>query len=258
MSSKLCPRSASANRRRTTPAAGSATTNFGRCLAPSGLSPRVRGNHVPLVADRHHQGSIPACAGEPWWVVVDGQDGKVYPRVCGGTTCRSWSMNTGRGLSPRGRGNRPASHYGDASTGSIPAWAGEPHPRCPAQYMDRVYPRVGGGTVPAAPDLRLVAGLSPRVRGNPGQFAAPVVPPRSIPACAGEPSTTRTTRSRPAVYPRVCGGTGLRCHRLRLRLGLSPRVRGNRALRPPRAGRVRSIPACAGEPTWTNWPRAAG
>ena len=46
----------------------------------------------------------------------------------------------------------------------------------------------------------------------------------------------------------MCGGTGLLCALALLRLGLSPRVRGN-----PKPGNTlgagaRSIPACAGEP----------
>ena len=68
------------------------------------------------------------------------------------------------------------------------------------------------------------------------------------------------------VYPRVCGGT--RCQRRACRtiLGLSPRVRGNRAK--ICAGRLLrgSIPACAGEPSGTRaelfcarvYPRVCG
>ena len=50
-----------------------------------GLSPRVRGNPLPVLSDYVLPGSIPACAGEPItydgfvWLPV------VYPRVCGGT-----------------------------------------------------------------------------------------------------------------------------------------------------------------------------
>ena len=51
------------------------------------------------------------------------------------------------------------------------------------------------------------------------------------------------------VYPRVCGGTGLRDEDVRTFWGLSPRVRGN----PPECcgcvAHAGSIPACAGEPT---------
>ena len=50
------------------------------------------------------------------------------------------------------------------------------------------------------------------------------------------------------VYPRVCGGTTNTSSSPAIVRGLSPRVRGNPAIRdlPPR--QLGSIPACAGEP----------
>ena len=91
-------------------------------------------------------------------------------------------------------------------------------------------------------------GLSPRVRGNLTNKAWANGVKRSIPACTGEPSRPRLPLSVARVYPRVYGGTfGMRSV-LPVRLGLSPRVRGNL----PDAARTlldnRSIPACAGEP----------
>ena len=69
-----------------------------------------------------------------------------------------------------------------------------------------------------------------------------------------------------AVYPRVCGGTVQRSHHQQVRRGLSPRVRGNPV---PGSGvdfLGGSIPACAGEPTYTThggtpcwvYPRVCG
>ena len=72
---------------------------------------------------------------------------------------------------------------------------------------------------------------------------------RSIPACAGEPSPHRDSAWTKTVYPRVCGGTrdaGPYFTRMR---GLSPRVRGNLQHDAASLGLVRSIPACAGEPS---------
>ena len=93
------------------------------------------------------------------------------------------------------------------------------------------------------------AGLSPRVRGNrngplPGQK-----PPRSIPACAGEPCPTPPSTTGYGVYPRVCGGTSPSTARWYATYGLSPRVRGNHLPVHPVYAMSRSIPACAGEPT---------
>ena len=96
--------------------------------------------------------------------------------------------------------------------------------------------------------LPRLAGLSPRVRGNPVMGDSNHVRRGSIPACAGEPCRPARTGHRTTVYPRVCGGTGARGALVTASRGLSPRVRGN-PLRPhrPQHGR-RSIPACAGEP----------
>ena len=70
-----------------------------------------------------------------------------------------------------------------------------------------VYPRVCGGSG-ALPGSELAwAGLSPRVRGKPdyGDFIREKL--RSIPACAGEASTSLGGMTRSKVYPRVCGGS---------------------------------------------------
>ena len=96
-----------------------------------------------------------------------------------------------------------------------------------------------------------MVGLSPRVRGSPKQRGGRPVPVRSIPACAGEPSTTRVSSSDRRVYPRVCGGAHSRSSRKWSRRGLSPRVRGSPEIVIVQDAAPRSIPACAGEPLAT-------
>ena len=152
-----------------------------------GLSPRVRGNqelapHNPAI-DR----SIPACAGEPGTGYDRAGQGKVYPRVCGGT-----------------RGG-----YGDVggNIGSIPACAGEPWHLKTAEAVGQ--------------------GLSPRVRGNRNKVGIRLYHKRSIPACAGEPLPVGAGLAVDRVYPRVCGGTHTPTNRAKFPEGLSPRVRGN-------------------------------
>ena len=88
----------------------------------------------------------------------------------------------------------------------------------------------------------------------------------SIPACAGEPTSRPGSNAAIAVYPRVCGGTDRTAALSALAAGLSPRVRGNHRPPPQCPHRVRSIPACAGEPgcpvglapPWTVYPRVCG
>ena len=173
------------------------------------------------------------------------------------------------GLSPRVRGNHGGLQQPAPHSRSIPACAGEPRRPTPSSLMQSVYPRVCGGTGHPQILRPRACGLSPRVRGNPGEIGIGLAYPGSIPACAGEPSTARTTaspeRSIPAcagepqemhrssprwrVYPRVCGGTPPCWKSLTTCRGLSPRVRGNRRKGRRQYGAARSIPACAGEPS---------
>ncbi len=193
-------------------------------------------------------GSIPACAGEPLEDALRVDMSRVYPRVCGGTRALSAKPPTPGGLSPRVRGNPGDRSARAHRVWSIPACAGEPIIGLALVGRLKVYPRVCGGTTLSEAALRLLAGLSPRVRGNQIDAYLQAVGRGSIPACAGEPSRLfRRERAR-AVYPRVCGGTRGYGDRDASRDGLSPRVRGNHDRPPFALLHIRSIPACAGEP----------
>ena len=153
------------------------------------------------------------------------------------------------GLSPRVRGNLNLKRQRPRHKRSIPACAGEPRDDGQSGQLDRVYPRVCGGTRPYPACRPLLAGLSPRVRGNLTIIRSGLTWDRSIPACAGEPARDWQDGFNAGVYPRVCGGTshprpGLDDHR-----GLSPRVRGNLGAGGCGGGMPGSIPACAGEPS---------
>ena len=153
-----------------------------------------------------------------------------------------------QGLSPRVRGNRSQTHTMSAMAGSIPACAGEPFPDTHYVCYGWVYPRVCGGTTTGNARKPRRWGLSPRVRGNRLVWDRLVYLLRSIPACAGEPQICAVAITDPRVYPRVCGGTPLLWALAGAGAGLSPRVRGNRVSDRTTQYRLRSIPACAGEP----------
>ena len=153
----------------------------------TGLSPRVRGNQQLLSAAANGRGSIPACAGEPCPAAWYGGIGRVYPRVCGGTSFNQIVLIVDTGLSPRVRGNRSEAAFPPCPTGSIPACAGEPPKIWVQMPILEVYPRVCGGTRAAPPARPVSRGLSPRVRGNRQPSSPERGVPGSIPACAGEP-----------------------------------------------------------------------
>ena len=214
----------------------------------AGLSPRVRGNLISLSTWKPPVRSIPACAGEPHRGETWQDTLSVYPRVCGGTCLLPSLLFENRGLSPRVRGNLVTDIIAHASHRSIPACAGEPRLSSGQRQTRRVYPRVCGGTVGSAVDVLTKGGLSPRVRGNRRVVSAHTTYTRSIPACAGEPSSLALYATIPTVYPRVCGGTYQAMRLVRSTIGLSPRVRGNHAACLLVHAKLRSIPACAGEP----------
>ena len=186
---------------------GGTTSTLRHCRGLRGLSPRVRGNPVGLVLKALIVGSIPACAGEPPVATPSSVRQPVYPRVCGGTRRFAGQPVLVRGLSPRVRGNRRVRPATRAGQGSIPACAGEPLIPSISQHKAGVYPRVCGGTSEIVRRALMPVGLSPRVRGNPPFLSLSHPCRRSIPACAGEPTSAPPWMAICGVYPRVCGGT---------------------------------------------------
>ena len=136
----------------------------------------------------------------------------------------------------------------NSSAGTIPACAGEPNDARLHKKLEGDYPRVCGGTKCRQIPTKVLQGLSPRVRGNPKQAISAGRGFRTIPACAGEPSSCLLARCRSRDYPRVCGGTRHHARRLHRGSGLSPRVRGNHGPSTSVAVPPGTIPACAGEP----------
>ena len=152
------------------------------------------------------------------------------------------------GLSPHVRGNRDLDFVRVALDGSIPARAGEPRRRVQGRRPGRVYPRTCGGTPLKEDDHGPDAGLSPHVRGNRAHGVRAVSNRGSIPARAGEPACGAGLGGLFQVYPRTCGGTYDVRRQPVPGWGLSPHVRGNRAISSRKRLSSGSIPARAGEP----------
>ena len=197
------------------------------CWTISGLSPRGRGKPQFIAQNAFRPRSIPAWAGET--VVASGNVGVigVYPRVGGGNVWATAAAVSACGLSPRGRGKRPAASSPASARGSIPAWAGETAIGEPQLHPFRVYPRVGGGNEMPQIFRRIRLG--------------------SIPAWAGETLQNLCQHPLLKVYPRVGGGNQNPVSGVPVSAGLSPRGRGKRLLRRRLVQRLRSIPAWAGE-----------
>ena len=236
----------------------------------TGLSPRVRGNPIDRRYAAGRNGSIPARAGEPIRRTILRMTRRVYPRACGGTKTAQTGRASGKGLSPRVRGNHAVGDFRLLCRGSIPARAGEPSVSLTGIYAPRVYPRACGGTASVSWWTSGTTGLSPRVRGNQLHRLGDGRLSGSIPARAGEPSNVSNSSMITRVYPRACGGTVAIGAVATGDEGLSPRVRGNRYS--DRSGLhdrcEGSIPARAGEPSisgrsrrsWSRrvYPRACG
>ena len=94
-------------------------------LLRGGLSPRGRGKPSAVLTDGVQAGSIPAWAGETRACCAVSLSHSVYPRVGGGNYLQEQGKKVDMGLSPRGRGKPIPLRLGDATRGSIPAWAGE-------------------------------------------------------------------------------------------------------------------------------------
>ena len=133
----------------------------------TGVYPRVCGGTTEQqrLTERHH-GLSPRVRGNPGGELVIALRPGVYPRVCGGTALTRVPSGRRRGLSPRVRGNLHRGILSVPTGRSIPACAGEPQHRGQQHHVQRVYPRVCGGTQLAARLAINGLGLSPRVRGN--------------------------------------------------------------------------------------------
>jgi len=186
---------------------GGTRTDLRGNQAADGLSPRARGNRATTASRFAAFGSIPACAGEPEVIQAVLDVMGVYPRVRGGTSAKMNKTTPKIGLSPRARGNHLFTNGNGQLIRSIPACAGEPRARAGRWICSSVYPRVRGGTANQEKHGGKNQGLSPRARGNLVANEYDDGGKRSIPACAGEPSSAPAKSKRSKVYPRVRGGT---------------------------------------------------
>ena len=218
------------------------------------VHPRVCGESFLDDATAAQEGLSPACAGNPPSLPQASRRQAVHPRVCGESRRGDAGSTWPGGPSPACAGNPSPRRDRARPDGSIPACAGESRETRDVGAGEGVHPHVCGESPRGRVGVEVEQGPSPRVRGIHAGSPLGRHGQGSIPACAGNPSA-RSPESRTArVHPRVCGESKC-CPRSRRRArGPSPRVRGilSPADRPPR--RLRSIPACAGNPSASAGP----
>ena len=193
-----------------------------------GLSPRGSGNRATKVRAR----------------------GGGYPCAGGAIVSGLTAPFAGLGLSPRGRGNPDKPYGGAKKPGSVPAWAGQSPSIAECFRRAAVYPRVGGAIILLHPAGGKAMGLSPRGRGNLAAYEVVSPETRSIPAWAGQSSLQPKSKAAREVYPRVGGAIQWTETPQGILWGLSPRGRGNPAVRRQSPRCPGSIPAWAGQSRW--------
>ena len=154
---------------------------------PGGLSPRMRGSLAETLNPSIETGLIPADAGEPCCASIGSGMSRAYPRGCGGARMKSKNTFDNPGLSPRMRGSLGLKARRPASTGPIPADAGEPKYSLTFNVLARAYPRGCGGAAIVVAQAITPMGLSPRMRGSHAGSDAVAAVAGPIPADAGEP-----------------------------------------------------------------------
>ena len=227
---------------------GEASGHGGGLWYRRGLSPRVRGSRLQSRMPALPLGIIPACAGKPGGDLGQRLRAEDYPRVCGEALGMLSRRERALGLSPRVRGSHRPQGDNLMSIRIIPACAGKPSARMLSASVSWDYPRVCGEASTILRRGSAAQGLSPRVRGSRRAGWLASIALGIIPACAGKPGGDLGQRLRAEDYPRVCGEAVAGASRLRIAMGLSPRVRGSpvRGVRQRVAGGI--IPACAGKP----------
>ena len=173
-------------------------------------------------------------------------DPTVHPRVRGEHLASLGATENAAGSSPRARGILDTSPSDNRFPRFIPACAGNTLPGGGCRRRTPVHPRVRGEHASPRSMSRCAPGSSPRARGTRPRCLCGDARDRFIPACAGNTPTPAHSELTSAVHPRVRGEHDSRAMALRTSSGSSPRARGTRAADVSHWGKVRFIPACAG------------
>ncbi len=221
----------------------------------AGSSPRVRGTRLVGVERAIVLRFIPACAGNTGHAGRAAKNSPVHPRVCGEHAHSRAGRGGLNGSSPRVRGTPARTGIDEKTIRFIPACAGNTAFATSAGNRPAVHPRVCGEHGKTEREKWPGAGSSPRVRGTPPNSTSAPLPPRFIPACAGNTRPASFLCWAAPVHPRVCGEHQTAQVQHLTSTGSSPRVRGTPGTGASSIVQFRFIPACAGNTTQSSHPR---
>ena len=170
-----------------------------------GSSPLARGRWQDHRVPQVRPGFIPACAGQIQSRRNHGRSGWVHPRLRGadGTRVRVSWLFLGSSPLARGRSRTPGSSWPEF--GFIPACAGQISGQQFGRWRAGVHPRLRGADNKRGRIGNTVRGSSPLARGRCIIFFFIRYCGGFIPACAGQITTTQTTRDISWVHPRLRG-----------------------------------------------------
>ena len=225
---------------------GELSTIYPPLLNGTGLSPLARGT-LPLVSCRPRKNRfIPAGAGNSNSYTDKSSKQTVYPRWRGKLPLRLMNDNKNGGLSPLARGTRSTITSKSAESRFIPAGAGNSVLSLPYIARISVYPRWRGELISLLEYMSCAHGLSPLARGTQRHAGRAAIPPRFIPAGAGNSFSSSSIAVVLTVYPRWRGELLIRSSYSAPLAGLSPLARGTQHGRPYEIPVARFIPAGAG------------
>ena len=226
----------------------------------------MRGKRSRSVSGLFRCRIIPAHAGQTPAMPHRAGSSPDHPRACGANMVTLFAETTVIGSSPRMRGKPHAHEHAAGLHRIIPAHAGQTAPSNPNTGSLSDHPRACGANPDSSWTRRSPSGSSPRMRGKRRQHRDVGRAHRIIPAHAGQTWLASSRCGRPTDHPRACGanpGMGSQTSR---RCGSSPRMRGKLGNHGAVDGRIRIIPAHAGQTATstctstrrTDHPRACG
>ena len=226
----------------------------------------MRGKRMRFIPSSLSLRIIPAHAGQTRLGVMSVGDGTDHPRACGANLLLRISFTPTFGSSPRMRGKPLGSGQRSQRRRIIPAHAGQTYVTSDGNNNGPDHPRACGANSLPMTFIIDRNGSSPRMRGKLGHVHDRAGEARIIPAHAGQTFRRSASCTRWPDHPRACGANACATSSDISRSGSSPRMRGKLELRKQPDGRVRIIPAHAGQtptspseaPATSDHPRACG